>query len=82
LLRPLDEPGTQGIRLDVSQNGQQMFVALHREALEPAREESPAHFDLPLLFPPKQIRVMSLNDRLSTVSITNARWIARFQEFS
>src|SRR5208337_5229294 len=33
-LRSRNTPCTHGIPLDVSQNGQQMFVALHREALE------------------------------------------------
>jgi hypothetical protein len=34
VLRSRYAPCTHGIPLDVAQNGQQMFVALHREALE------------------------------------------------
>ena len=36
VLRPRDQPGPRSIPLDVPQDGQQMFVALHREALEPS----------------------------------------------
>ena len=36
VLRPRDQPGPHSIPLDVPQDGQQMFVALHREALEPS----------------------------------------------
>ena len=36
VLRPRDQPGPHCIPLDVPQDGQQMFVALHWEALEPS----------------------------------------------
>ena len=36
VLRPRDQPGPHSIPLDVPQDGQQMLVALHREALEPS----------------------------------------------
>ena len=36
VLRARDQPGPHSIPLDVPQDGQQMFVALHREALEPS----------------------------------------------
>ena len=36
MLRPRDQPGPHSIPLDVPQDGQQMVVTLHREALEPS----------------------------------------------
>ena len=36
VLRPRDQPSPHSIPLDVPQDDQQMFVALHREALEPS----------------------------------------------